>query len=361
MTLRLDSDEQVALTRTRTFLRADLRFEHLRKEGVDDATWRFVCQAHSQRKGDLVVPFVAENAREPSVSTCYFPVELLTIASPAELFGIRLLPAPEPSVGPAVGSVIAVECTGTSLDGMVERARPIAERALRLMRATFREAHFMPDRQLRFQLGDTYWFDDHPGGWAMRSDVGWALEVDSALLRQAASQEISTLPLSPTKDIERRAELALQWFERAQLATDPLLELLYLFFALEAILGDSSEGLKGPNLALRRALLGLATTGGFSHPARAFLLYDEVRSAAVHGEIAPAVDQREIDVFAWDVRRAINEFVGYARRKGLTKRAQVRQTLDAHKGRQRVIDGLLKQDARLWRVLLKLSSDTDAK
>ncbi len=63
------------------------------------------------------------------------------------------------------------------------------------------------------------------------------------------SAPISTLPASGGTGVEQSANRALEWFERAQLATDPLIELLYLFFALEAILGDTSEGLKGEQLA----------------------------------------------------------------------------------------------------------------
>ena len=103
--------------------------------------------------------------------------------------------------------------------------------------------------------------------WTSPPDEGWDLELDDQLLRHATSQEISTLPRVPGNDVERRLDLALRWFERGQLAADPLEELLYLFFALEAILGDKSEGLKAPALAVRRAILGLVTRDGFIHPA----------------------------------------------------------------------------------------------
>jgi hypothetical protein len=137
------------------------------------------------------------------------------------------------------------------------------------------------------------------------------------------------------------------------LVVDPISKLLYLFFALEAILGDKSEGLKGAGLAVRRALLGLLVNGGFSHPARTFVLYDNVRSAAVHGEEPPQISPKDVDAFAWDVRRAVNEFLRFARRNGLTRRAQVREALDADARRERVIDGLLEQDPELWGKVLQ--------
>jgi hypothetical protein len=237
---------------------------------------------------------------------------------------------------------------------MAERARVVAEHALRTLRATLREVRFMPDQQLRFRLGEAFWFADSVGaGWAMSPETGWDLELDDALLRHALSQEISTLPHVPTNDVERRAHLALRWFERAQLAVDPILELLYLFFALEAILGDSSQRLKGAALAVRRAVLDLLVNDGFAHPARTFVLYDQVRSAAVHGEEPPNVSRREVDAFASDVRRAINEFLRFARCGGFIRRARVRNALDTDVRRQRVVNGLIEQDPKLWGKVLQ--------
>ncbi len=77
------------------------------------------------------------------------------------------------------------------------------------------------------------------------------------------------LPLEATNDVEQRTNTALGWFEQAQLVGDPLMEVLFCFMALEAILGDTHEGLKGPKLALRRAMLSLLTKGGFRHPSTA--------------------------------------------------------------------------------------------
>jgi hypothetical protein len=355
--IALFPDEARKLEDVRALLTEDLRFEHLKELATKDATWRFVCLAHMQPKGDLVADFVAEHAREPIERTCFFPVEWLTVKSEVELYGIRLMPPeavelPETQFGPdakqTMTSIIAVGSRGTNYSKMSARARSAAERALRLLRATLREDNWVPNQQLRFRLADLVWFDDDAGGWASRPDGGWDLELDEQLLRRATSQEISMLPLVASNDIERRVDLALRWFERAQLAVDPMVELLYLFFALEAILGDKSEGLKAPALAVRRAMLGLLTTGGFTHPARTYALYDEVRSAAVHGEEPPAVNQKDVDSFAWDVRRAINEFLEYARAEGLTKRARVRKALDSDERCQSVVDALVKDDPKLW-------------
>jgi hypothetical protein len=232
---------------------------------------------------------------------------------------------------------------------MGERARAVGERALRLLRVTFREEPWLPDRQLRFRLGPVWWFDDTiRAGWTSPAEEGWELELDEALLGHASSQQISTLPAKPNNDVERRAERALEWFEKGQLAVDPIVKLLYLFSALEAILGDRSEKLKASALAVRRAMLGLLTSGGFAHPSRTYLLYDEVRSYAVHGEAPRPISQREADAFAWDVRRAINEFLEYARAQGFARRAPLRRALDEHERRNSVVQGLLRDDPDLW-------------
>jgi hypothetical protein len=57
-------------------------------------------------------------------------------------------------------------------------------------------------------------------------------------------------------------------------------------------------------------------------------LYDEVRSTAVHGGEAPSVPHDELVAFAWDVRRALNEFLEFARAEKYAKRARILAALD---------------------------------
>jgi hypothetical protein len=149
------------------------------------------------------------------------------------------------------------------------------------------------DTRLRFRLGSTAWLDDDSTTWTYLDVEGLQIS-DEPFRALASSQPISTLPYVPRNDAERHGALALRWFEKAQLEDDPVSKLLYLFFALEAILGDRSGALKGANLAVRRAMLSLLTTGQFVpiHPARAFFLYEEVRSAAVHREEPMPTDRR---------------------------------------------------------------------
>jgi hypothetical protein len=360
-TLLLSPGERDAFETAHTALGQDLRFEHLRPDSATDALRRFVCLSFLERRVDHVAGFVQEHARELMQRTCFFPVDDLSVEAKTDLFGVRLLPGVAVSPPPAafwptidVGSraVVAVGCAGTSHDQMALRARDVAERALRCLRAALREDRWTLDSQLRFRLGRERWFDD--GAWGLSSHPGRAseLELDARALKQLALHEFARLPVVPETDVERRAERALQWFEQSQLAVDPLQELLYLFFALEAILGDRSEALKASKLAIRRAMLGLAVRGSFAHPARAYILYDEVRSAAVHGEQPPRISSKEVDAFAWDVRCAIREFFSYAREQGFAKRAEVRSALEADSRRTEIESSLMAEDSRLWGKIL---------
>jgi hypothetical protein len=125
--------------------------------------------------------------------TCFFPIELSKVNEAVELYGVRLIPADAielpatlfgPDPRPANASVIAVETSGTNHNNMSRRGRAAAERALRLLRATLREHQYMPDRRLRFRLGQMVWFDDNASGWASRAEEGWELELDDGSVRR---------------------------------------------------------------------------------------------------------------------------------------------------------------------------------
>ncbi len=348
--LGLFADEGRALQQVRQLMLDDLRFEHMKERAVEDATWRFTCQARVVKQKKLIDDFVAEHAKEPFERTCFFTVELLTVQEQFELHGVTLIPREQADGAEAEpGCTTAVPCRGTSHVQMAKRARPVAEHALRVLRATLRDHHFMPDEQLRFRLGYLYWFEDSLRGWSLAPGTGFELELDDALMTEARAAPLFGLPHSGRNDVEKRANRALTWFEQSQLATDSTLELLFLFSALEAILGDQQEGLKAGKLAIRRAMLGLLTRDGFTHPAHTLRLYDKVRSAAVHGEEAPKPTERELSAFAWDMRRALNEFVEFAQREGMSERKQVRAALDNHPRREKVVTGLMRDQPELWR------------
>jgi hypothetical protein len=139
--------------------------------------------------------------------------------------------------------------------------------------------------------------------------------------------------------------------------------LLYLFFALEALLGDKREGLKAPALAFRRALLSGVTRGSFADPGRVYDLYDGVRSAAVHGEEPPPVEHSEFRSFRWDVRRALNEFLQFAETCGATRRNELLRALYAHVDAPKLAEWLRTRGHPDWAQYLRtldLRSPADA-
>src|SRR5262249_11688312 len=155
---------------------------------------------------------------------------------------LRIPPVrPEFSIEFPIGSVAAVAVRGTSHERMAQRAEVVASHALRVLRVALREEMGIHDRQLRFRLGTAYAFDGRVAGWTQREDTAYELEVGGDLVERALARPVARMPAEPTNDLQRKANLALRWMERAWFATEPLVALLYLFFALEALLGDKSE------------------------------------------------------------------------------------------------------------------------
>jgi hypothetical protein len=334
--LSLPEDEVAALEDVRYRLSEDLRFEYIDKGEREATTWRFLCMAFLRQDEDHVAAFVTDHARELERRTCFFPVVHLAVSEELALRDTRLIPAADAQVGailapqpqPEIASVIAVECEGTNRQRMRDRAAEVALHSLRVLRAGLREEHFVHDRQLRFRLGVSYWFSDGLSGWQTDADTGWGFELDANSLGRVAALPIASLPVAAKTDIERCANRSLQWFEQSQLAVDPVMEIMLLTIALEAILGRKSERLKGRGLALRRAVLAVKTAGHFSHPARFYLVYDKVRSVAVHGGEPPVVDRRLVDEVSWDVRLAVNQFLDFARGQRYLKRSRLLDALD---------------------------------
>jgi hypothetical protein len=332
----------------------DVRFEYMEASAVTDATMSFVRRATLDQATDFVDAFVTEHAREPADHVCYFPVEHLSVAAPADILGVRFLPpddvelppmGPWPDPQPTMASVIAVDCHGTGFEAMRARARAVAEHALRVLRVAV--DHQLVVRQLLFRLGETSWFDVGASRWEASADRWWEAEL-AGLVEITTQQAISTLGSTPLNDLEARAHIALEWIERAQLTTDATVKLLFLFFALEAILGRKDEELKGADLALRRATLGAVTVEHFHHPFETYLLYDQVRSAAVHGSRPRKITDREITWFMFDVRSALNEYLDYARAESFTKRSQILKALDAHGARSRLREWFRRENPDFW-------------
>jgi hypothetical protein len=355
--LVLNPGEEQAYQEAQASVAGDLRFEYLDQRAAEKALWRFVCRCVADRATDHVGPWVKEHAREILDRVCYLPVEHLQVESEVEIAGLRLLPGaseelPRKERGfvldPPVRSVIAVRVSGTNYARMAERARVVAEHGLRVLRVALRASRGVHDDQLRFGLSEAYAFDDQASGWGRRPGAPIALGIAAGDADLVGSQLVAALPPVPRNKLDRKADLAVRWIERAMLATEPLVQLLYLFFALESILGDTGEGQKAGLVALRRAMLGHVTGGSFTHPSRTYQLYEEVRSASVHGSEAPEVGEADVRLFASDVRAAVDEYLRYGKEQGFTRQSQLVRALDSHPERPQLIEWIRAYGGDMW-------------
>lgn len=141
----------------------------------------------------------------------------------------------------------------------------------------------------------------------------------------------------------------MRWADRALLTPDPLVRLLYLFFALEALVGDRAATEKARRITFRRAMLAHAVRGGFRNPHVTYAFYDDVRSAAVHGNSPPEISTDDVKALASDVRRGINEVLEFAVSIEARRHSQVVHALDTHSDAPALLSGLQKTDRRgVW-------------
>jgi hypothetical protein len=297
----LEPEEEQAYEEAQATVLRDPRFEYLDQRAAADALWRFACRCIANRTTDHVELFVKDHAREILDLVCYLPVENLKAEAEMDVAGLRLLPTTSDEIprqgrrfvlDPPVGCVTPVRVSGTSYERMAERARTVAEHGLRVLRIALRASPGIHDDQLRFGLGEAHAFDDRLSGWMRRPGSSRPLTLAASGDDLARSQQVATLPAVPRNKLERKAGLAVQWIERGMLAAEPLVRLLYLFFALESLLGDTGESQKAGLIASRRAMLSHAMGQGFTHPSRAYWPYEKVRSAAVHGSGHPRLPRQ---------------------------------------------------------------------
>lgn len=337
-------------------LSRDLRYEWLLKP--DEAVWLLAARCYMDRRTDQIPQWKQEHRLQPEVRTCYLPVERLKVTEERLVFGHLFLPltdqrVPETLRGrfahPQVDAILAVDACGTNLALMAERAQQVANRVLRVLRFSLREHQSIADSQLLFRLGIAYAFDDEGrAGWRRRVDDGMELGMGANLADFVEGTGTSDLVRPPTNDLSRRLDTALGWLERSSFATEPLTSLLYAFFALEAVLGDRSVKLKALDLAFRQALLSHEVRGSFSHPDDTWWLYEDVRSAAVHGENPPELDWKEVTAFRWKVRRSVVEVRQVAQREGFRRRSTLLRFLNEHPDREEFEQWLRAQPGGHW-------------
>ena len=333
--LRVGPDVVAALEQTEDALVGDQRFEYM--NDVERTLKEFIARAWAERSVNHVPSFIELHARPLLQLTCFIPIENLKVQSTVHVLGVDLLVLDDPAIPrpehaafaltSPIGCVAAIPTSGTNVGMMADRARGQLSVVLRIARAGL-ATRGLRDRQLRFRPGTAYAFSNDAIGWTRRSDSAYELTVTPPLIDNQAA--VWKLPVDPVTDVEKKAMLALHWMERARFTGEPLIALLYLFFALEALLGDKKDGLKGGKLSRRQLILSHAVTGGFRHPDTTWLLYDQVRSAAVHGEAAPPIDEDTVQRLEWSVRDTLDEYLTFTATNGIKRRSALIQALDEH-------------------------------
>jgi hypothetical protein len=358
----LDGAGLQAMNNAKAVILKDEHFEYLDGRELGDLLWRFIYDCLVDRSHDKVSAFVDEYGRDVQERACYLPVHHLTVRSERQIGEARLLPlgsAEIPSSGPwfdldkPVGSVMAIVVRGTHNGLMASRARLAAEHALHVLRVALKVSYpSIVDGQLRFRLAEAWAFSEHARGFAAGPDRVYGFELGDSLT-ELDTQAVFALPVVPRNRLERQAILAVQWINRGLFASERVVALLFYFFALEALLGDRSEGLKAPLIARRRAMLAAAMDSGFLHPHANYFLYEEVRSAAVHGETADDVTEDTLRTFSGDVQTALQQFLGYAAREGFTKQSDLVKALDNHPKHEELLDWLRENGGPLWEKYFK--------
>jgi hypothetical protein len=332
-------------------LAADLRFEHLQES--EKVVLRFVAEASLQRSTNHVPGFLEQHARTIQQHTIVFTTHHLQIPERLEFAGVTLLPPgdelvpdmPELAHEPNCGGYLMIPCQGTNSGLMADRARLIARRALALLRIGLQMEFTYHPRQLRFRLGDTYVIASKHVGWKQAEDIAYAAPLTREVFDRVTSKHVSGVPLvDQKKGLMKQAQLAVDWISRSLIAPEPLIAMLYQFFALEAMLGDTAERLKSHQLAFRRTMLGHLVSDGWPAPESIYALYDQVRSAAVHGSETPMISAKTASGFESDVIQAVEQCLTFAATHGLTTRAQVRRALTTHEDVRAVLEDLRARD-----------------
>jgi hypothetical protein len=334
----------------------DLRFEYL-GESIQRHVWNFVCLSAMQHNTNHVQGFMSQLVRQPETIRCFYAIDHLKVAEPFRIAGVNFLP----QTGEGFGSsgrfleellkcegFAEVTLTGTNTARMVDRGRLVVDHTLRLLRLSLARKG-LSDIQLRFRSGIYYILPETGSfGWQSHPDLAVTCETIPSFIEYLGT-DLLDLPGIGTNDATKHALSAMSWIDQAQLAVDPINRTLFLFFALEALLGDTSAGLKSQTLVFNRVMLGEIVSGGFFHPVPLYWLYDEVRSSAVHGDEPPQFPLSEVESLEWNVRNALYEYVTFCRDRKLTSRAGVRRELlkdreQAEKG----LKWLRQRDPRGW-------------
>ncbi len=346
----LDRAECEMVDKTVAELEADPGYEHL--TDTQNKVLRFVADATTCRSTNHVPAFVQQYARPVEDATCIFTVLHLNITERMEIGGVLLLPSgnelipdvPEMKDVADGTSYISVPCRGTNCGRMAERARERAEHALGLLRIAMDQQMMYHRRQLGFRIGDTYVLAGKQVGW-QAGDVAHTASLDRDMYERVMTKLVTQVPLDRPNGLQKQVLLAIDWINRGFSTSDRLVAMLYQFFALEALLGDTAGGLKSYRLAFRRTMLAHVTDGGWVGPELIYDLYDKIRSTAVHGSEPPVVTKKAADSFETDVIRALEQYLTFAAANGFTARVQLRRALVGHADVEAMLERLRGRDS----------------
>jgi hypothetical protein len=346
----LNRAEYEMVDKTVAELEADPGYEYL--TDIENKVLRFVADATIRRSTNHVSAFAQQYARMAEDTTCIFQVLNLNVAERMEVGGALLLPASD-AVIPDVPKVkdvadgtsyISVPCRGTNYGRMAERARKRAEHALGLLRIAMDQQMMYHRRQLRFHLGDTYVIADKAVGWRA-GDVAYNALLDRDTYERVMTKRVTQVPLDRPNSLQKHVQLAIDWINRSFSTSDRLVAMLYQFFALEALLGDTEGGLKSHRLAFRRTMLAHATDAGWVGPELIYDLYDKIRSTAVHGSAPPVITERAASSFETDVILALDQYLTFATTNDFTTRAALRRALAGHVDVMAMLERLRERDS----------------
>jgi hypothetical protein len=335
---------------------SDETLEHLGTR-TESVLWGLVCQSLVDKTTDHVLQFLNHHARKPESRTVYFTVPYLKLPQPMVVVGVRFLPCDATGVPDSellngedhVRLVACATATGTAPDLLVKRARATANHAVRLLALGLLTADSgLQDRQRRFRLGERYSLEPGGFGWQALPDTPWEGNFPPDVLAALDGQPLMELPERPSNKLQKRVLISVEWLDRARFTDDPLVRLLYQFFALEALLGDRQAKEKGRLLAFRRTMLDHAVGGQYNDPNLTYYLYDDVRSAAVHGGDPPEPDTWRSAKFDRELHNVINQLLRYAKSIGATKPSEVLQALDEHPDRDEMLAWLTSKNPKLW-------------
>lgn len=331
----------------------DLRFEYLKESDSKAAALRFAAEATFQRSIDHVPAFIARYSRRIQTHPVVFAILHLEVPQRLKFGEVVLLPlqdelvpeVPELVSTPHCGGYLMTSSRGTHSGLTADRARQVALQAVGLLRVGMQMEFKFHRDQWRFRLGETYVIAEEHVGWQRHDHTVVPVrpnhETFDRISRRAVSQ---VLNLPQENGLKKQAMLALEWINRSLLTSEPLVAMLYQFFALEAILGDTAEGLKSHRLAFRRTMLGHVVAGSWSAPELIYAQYRDIRSAAVHGGEIPDISPKAARSFESDVIQAVEQYLTFATANNLTRNAQVRIALDTHPDVHAVLEHMRARD-----------------